>query len=186
MINNVIATNYLNSFKGEKRFKPSINNFHNLEGIKITSSKHIEVLEWRKSERYKKLCERLYAEGLKGLKKLTKEYFAPKMTEKEIKHHIYVRHTYMNMSDEDYEYNMEHWNEYGEWLYENFKRDKEIGKTHSLQLRYGIYSHIFGHGFDNFINITKQHGHYYNELEIISHMGSWKPDDPDAIFSIIE
>ena len=74
MINNVIATNYLNSFKGEKRFKPSINNFHNLEGIKITSSKHIEVLEWRKSERYKKLCERLYAEGLKGLKKLTKEY----------------------------------------------------------------------------------------------------------------
>ena len=57
----------------DDRFRPSPKNFHNIRysgnifALILDSS---EELEWRKSERYDRLCKRLYEDGLKALENL--------------------------------------------------------------------------------------------------------------------
>ena len=160
-------------FEGESKFSPSKTNFHNLDNIDITSLNYYKVKEWRESKEYNELCKRLYNDGLRIFKELFEEYYFPKKyTEEDAKHHLYVLHTYADMSDDEYEYNMKHLKEYAEMLDNNFKKTREIGQTKTLQFKVGLYQNVFGYGYEHFINITKENGHVLNGLEFITYSGS--------------
>lgn len=154
-------------YTGDERFNPSKTNFHNLKGGNgifdwILDSQ--EEYKWRESERYKRLCKRLYKEGLKRIEEL--KQLDRELSEEELLK--FAEHCYEvgALTEEEYNYRKDNIKEY---TIERREYEMRASQYKSIEYKLEVYNNIFGNGFDNFINITKKEGNVINGCEVISY-----------------
>lgn len=168
----------------EYRFAPNPKNFHNIifkNGIVGFIKDCQEELEWNNSDRYKKLCNRLYNDGLKVLEDLKK--IETSLSKEEVLKGI--KHSYEIGVYTEEEYNS-YINNIEEFI-TNKKNHIMMSSQCSLEYKIELYEKIFNGGFDNFIDITKKNGHVVDGVEIIVYNIAFRNNfDPDSSFRIVK
>ena len=151
-------------YSGDARFSPSPKNFHKVR----CGNNILEWLlgatdaEWRKSQRYQKLCRRLYNDGFKQLEYLRK--LDEELSEKELLKHIERCYKIGSLTEKEYEYRKRNIKEY---TIERREYEMRFDQCNSLDYKIQLYEKVFGNGFRNFVNITLKNGHVIDGYEII-------------------
>ena len=150
----------------DSKYIPSPKFFHDVKpsgNIFLLQKEARESLEWRKTERYCRLCKRLYEDGLRELNNLRE--LDKKLSEEALLAH--AKHCYDQgyMSENDYNYRKTHIREYRQ-----MRRNEAMrGQQCSLDYKIELYDKIFNNGFRNFMEITLKYGHVVNGVQIIEY-----------------